>query len=283
MRAASSDQVGVRDPASACVAHALEPLLGALHRPFRRAVSRSSRGRSRCRRPRASTGPERPPRGRRSTGPRRSPAARAASRARPCRAARCSAGEPAQQRRRTTTNAVACGPPDPGDRCRHDREADHRDEQHGVRASSPAMSPYTANPAQVIQNGQEQDGVQRRAVAPGVLVHEVRQLADARDDHEVEEELLPGRVPLGLGCGRGRLTGRRSRTWRQYVERRAIGAVGPGGPRVGPFAQVFWTGDRLSCTVFGDRSPGLRGGVSIPSRTTGPEVKRVATRVTDEH
>ena len=50
-----------------------------------------------------------------------------------------------------------------------------------------------------------------------------------------------------------------------------------------PFAHVFWTRARNRCNVLGDRSPGLHGGVSIPSRTTGPEVIRAATRVADEH
>ena len=192
----------------------------------------------------------------------------------------------AARRRRRRTPVACVLPRDLRHGGRHDRQADHRDEQHrrsGVVAGDVAVhrEPGPGDP-----EGEEQDGVQAerdcRSVSSWTRCAE---LADARDDHQVEEQLLPGRVPFGRLGGGGLVAGMRSgRVMAPVCRGRRRPSRMPGVPRTArAVAQVFWTGDRLLCTVCGDRSPGLHGGVSIPPRTTGPEVERVATRATDEH
>ena len=77
----------------------------------------------------------------------------------------------------------------------------------------------------------------------GLLVHQERQLGDARDDDEVEEELFPRRVPLGLGGGR--VAGRRlGRGHGDSMSSVGDAVLGGRCDQDVPFAHVFWTGDR---------------------------------------
>ena len=196
-------------------------------------------------------------------------------------------GEPAQEQVREHERRARATPWIPGtDAAMTARPtmADEQDRRPGVVARDVAVDrePRPRDP-----EGEEEHRVEAERATVPVLVQQVRQLADAGDDDQVEEQLFPRRVPLGaaggglVAGGLGRLV-RRCHGASMARRRRAVREPWAAQTRV-LFAQVFWTGDRLSCSVPLDRSPGLRGGVSIPPRTTGPEVERAATRAADEH
>ena len=107
----------------------------------------------------------------------------------------------ARRRRRRTRRRASRGSRHGGG---HDREAEHRRDQDPGLGVVARDVPVDREPGPRDPERQVEDGVQAERGRLGVLVQQVRQLADAGDDHQVEEQLLPRGVPLdgrdGLCC-----------------------------------------------------------------------------------